>query len=70
MKMNPAECDQADCEAAALRQALAGLLAFCASPVLRRATRDGCAFSSESGDPFARMRKEHLGEPSSFAAHT
>ena len=37
MKMNPAECDQADCEAAALRQAIAGLLPFCASPVLRRA---------------------------------
>jgi len=37
MKMNPAECDQADCEATALRQAIAGLLPFCASPVLRRA---------------------------------
>ena len=33
----PAECDQADSEAAALRRAITGLLPFCSSAVLRRA---------------------------------
>jgi len=37
IETNPAECDQADSEAAALRQAIVGLLPFCSSPVLRRA---------------------------------
>ena len=36
-RMNPAECEQADSEVAALRRAIVGLLPFCSSAVLRRA---------------------------------
>ncbi len=35
--MSPTECDRLENEAAALRQAIAGLLPFCSSVVLRRA---------------------------------